>query len=121
MAENENQNENQNQNQNQNNSNESQQKSTEIRLTQEQFEQLIQSNNINNNNNNNNNSHNKNNIFVRGYNKTKDSLDTNTRGMDGSVLSIGRWIISFVKEMIDGLREYMRMRQVEKKHKKEDD
>lgn len=119
MAENENQNENQNQNQNNSNSNESQQKSTEIRLTQEQFEQLIQSNNINNNNNNN--SHNKNNIFVRGYNKTKDSLDTNTRGMDGSVLSIGRWIISFVKEMIDGLREYMRMRQVEKKHKKEDD
>lgn len=119
MAENENQNENQNQNQNNSNSSEYQQKSTEIRLTQEQFEQLIQSNNINNNNNNN--SHNKNNIFVRGYNKTKDSLDTNTRGMDGSVLSIGRWIISFVKEMIDGLREYMRMRQVEKKHKKEDD
>lgn len=115
MAENQNQNENQN-----NNNNESQQKSTEIRLTQEQFEQLIQSNNINNNNDNSN-SHNKNNIFVRGYNKTKDSLDTNTRGMDGSVLSIGRWIISFVKEMIDGLREYMRMRQVEKKHKKEDD
>ena len=119
MAENQNQNENQNENQN-NNNNESQQKSTEIRLTQEQFEQLIQSNNINNNNDNSN-SHNKNNIFVRGYNKTKDSLDTNTRGMDGSVLSIGRWIISFVKEMIDGLREYMRMRQVEKKHKKEDD
>lgn len=105
-----------NQNNSSSNNNESEQKSTEIRLTQEQFEQLIQSNNINNSN-----KQNKSNIFTRGFNKTKDSLDTNTRGMDGSVLSIGRWIISFVKEMIDGLREYMRMRQVEKKHKKEDD
>ena len=105
-----------NQNNSSSNNNESEQKSNEIRLTQEQFEQLIQSNNINNSN-----KQNKSNIFTRGFNKTKDSLDTNTRGMDGSVLSIGRWIISFVKEMIDGLREYMRMRQVEKKHKKEDD
>lgn len=104
--------------QNNNNNNETQQKSTEIKLTQEQFEQLLQASNRSNNDDSNKN---KSNIFARGYNKTKDSLDTNTRGMDGSVLSIGRWIISFVKEMIDGLREYMRMRQAERKQNREDD
>ena len=41
--------------------------------------------------------------------------------MEGSVFSIGRWIVSFVKEMIDGLREYMKMRQNERKQSKEDE
>ena len=103
-------------NQKNNDSNQTQ-GSTEIKLTQEQFEQLINASNRSNNEN----KQNKSNIFVKGYNKTKDSLDTGTRGMEGSVFSIGRWIVSFVKEMIDGLREYMKMRQNERKQNKEDE
>lgn len=114
MAEN-----NQNLNENQNKS----QSQPDIKLTQEQFNQLLQAsqNSQDNQNLQNQSNNNKENLLVKGYNGAKERLDVGTRGMDGSVFSILRWIGSFVKDMIDGLREYFNMRQVQRQHKKEED
>lgn len=114
MAEN-----NQNSNENQNAS----QSQPDIKLTQEQFNQLLQAsqNNQDSQSSQNQNNDNKENLLVKGYNGAKERLDVGTRGMDGSVFSIMRWIGSFVKDMIDGLREYFNMRQVQRRRKKEGD
>lgn len=111
MAENQN---NQQQESQQNNNN------GDIKLTQEQFNQLIQASQ-NNNNQQQEQRHRNDNMFVKGFKKTTETLDTGTRGMDGSVFSIFRWIASFVKDMIDGAREAISMYMADRRRKKEED
>lgn len=109
----ENQNNQQQENQQDNNSG-------DIKLTQEQFNQLIQASQ-NNNNQQQEQRRRDDNMFVKGFKKTTETLDTGTRGMDGSVFSIFRWIASFVKDMIDGVREAISMYMNDRKRKKEED
>jgi len=92
----------------------------DIKLTQEQFNQLIQASQ-NNNNQQQEQRRKDDNIFVKGFKKTTETLDTGTRGMDGSVFSIFRWIASFVKDMIDGAREAISMYMADRRRKKEED
>lgn len=111
MAENQN---NQQQESQQNNNN------GDIKLTQEQFNQLIQASQ-NNNNQQQEQRRRDDNMFVKGFKKTTETLDTGTRGMEGSVFSIFRWIASFVKDMIDGAREAISMYMADRRRKKEED
>lgn len=92
----------------------------DIKLTQEQFNQLIQASQ-NNNNKQQEQRRRDDNMFVKGFKKTTETLDTGTRGMDGSVFSIFRWIASFVKDMIDGAREAISMYMNDRRRKKEED
>lgn len=92
----------------------------DIKLTQEQFNQLIQASQ-NNNNQQQEQRRRDDNMFVKGFKKTTETLDTGTRGMDGSVFSIFRWIASFVKDMIDGAREAISMYMADRRRKKEED
>lgn len=92
----------------------------DIKLTQEQFNQLIQASQ-NNNNQQQEQRRRDDNMFVKGFKKTTETLDTGTRGMDGSVFSIFRWIASFVKDMIDGAREAISMYIADRRRKKEED
>ena len=92
----------------------------DIKLTQEQFNQLIQASQ-NNNNQQQEQRRRDDNMFVKGFKKTTETLDTGTRGMEGSVFSIFRWIASFVKDMIDGAREAISMYMADRRRKKEED
>ena len=92
----------------------------DIKLTQEQFNQLIQASQ-NNNNQQQEQRRRDDNMFVKGFKKTTETLDTGTRGMEGSVFSIFRWIASFVKDMIDGAREAISMYMNDRRRKKEED
>lgn len=88
-----------------------------IQLTNEQFQQLLNQNQSLEKNKNSN----KEGLLKKTKDKTINSLDTGTRGMDGSVFSIMRWVVSFVKDMIDGIQEYLRMRRQNKNNDKGDE
>ena len=108
---------NQENNQSESVENQNSNQSTNVTLTNEQLQQLLQANQSNNQNQNQNQGSG---VIKKGLGKAKESIDTNTRGMEGSVFSIVRWTISFVAEMIDGLKEYIKMRQNERKNKEDE-
>lgn len=93
-----------------------QQNNQNIQLTDEQFQQLLQSQN----NNQQSYENQKPSFLKKTKDKTVNALDSGTKGMDGSIFSIARWIISFVKEMIEGLQEYMKLRRASKTQEKND-
>lgn len=85
-----------------------------IQLTEEQFQELInqkkQTNQIEE-------KEDKPNFLVKTVNKTKNGLDTSTRGMDGSIFSIARWLGKMFIEMVDGIRQYIKTQQTRRQNK----